>query len=57
HSLEDRIVKHGLRALDLKILTKKPLEPTEEEVRANPASRSARLRVAEKPADNAGEGP
>ncbi len=58
HSLEDRIVKHGLRKLEgLKVLTKKPLEPSDEEIRVNPASRSARLRVAEKTADNADERP
>ena len=33
---------------DLKLITPKPVEPTEEEQRANPRSRSAKLRVAEK---------
>jgi len=33
---------------DLKVVTSKPVEPTEEEQRANPRSRSAKLRVAEK---------
>jgi 16S rRNA (cytosine1402-N4)-methyltransferase len=33
---------------DLKLVTAKPVEPTEEEQRANPRSRSAKLRVAEK---------
>jgi 16S rRNA (cytosine1402-N4)-methyltransferase len=32
----------------LKIITKKPIVPTEEEIRRNPRSRSAKLRVAEK---------
>jgi len=32
----------------LKIITKKPLEPSEEEVKQNPRSRSAKLRIAEK---------
>jgi 16S rRNA (cytosine1402-N4)-methyltransferase len=33
---------------DLKLVTPKPMEPAEEEQRANPRSRSAKLRVAEK---------
>ncbi|MGB9475406.1 MAG: 16S rRNA (cytosine(1402)-N(4))-methyltransferase RsmH [Candidatus Udaeobacter sp.] len=33
---------------DLKLITPKPVEPTEEERRSNPRSRSAKLRVAEK---------
>lgn len=33
---------------ELKIITKKPILPTEEEMRQNPRSRSAKLRVAEK---------
>ena len=54
HSLEDRIVKHTLRALAhsqdamLKVLTKKPVVPDEDEVRRNPRARSAKLRAAEK---------
>ncbi len=36
------------RAPLLKILTRKPIEPTEEEIKQNPRSRSARLRVFEK---------
>ena len=66
HSLEDRIVKHGFRALALGISsssgmepmnktgagyvvrTKKPICPTEEEIRVNPAARSAKLRVLER---------
>jgi 16S rRNA (cytosine1402-N4)-methyltransferase len=57
HSLEDRIVKHTLRALEqgrqagIRILTKKPLVPTETEIAANPRSRSAKLRVAERVVD------
>jgi 16S rRNA (cytosine1402-N4)-methyltransferase len=49
HSLEDRIVKHGLRNLpSLKILTKKPIMATEAEIKENPRSRSAKLRIAER---------
>ncbi len=32
----------------LRVITKKPLSPTPEEIKANPRSRSARLRIAEK---------
>lgn len=50
HSLEDRIVKYDFRekkASDLyEILTKKPIIALEDERRANPRSRSAKLRVA-----------
>jgi 16S rRNA (cytosine1402-N4)-methyltransferase len=53
HSLEDRIVKHTLRALErrealIRVLTKKPLTPDENEVQRNPRARSAKLRVAER---------
>lgn len=52
HSLEDRIVKNQFRKFakegKLRIITKKPITPTREETSANPRSRSARLRVAEK---------
>jgi 16S rRNA (cytosine1402-N4)-methyltransferase len=50
HSGEDRIVKRFFRAatVNLQILTKKPLIPTEAEMDANPRSRSAKLRAAEK---------
>ncbi|MGB9959614.1 MAG: 16S rRNA (cytosine(1402)-N(4))-methyltransferase RsmH [Candidatus Bathyarchaeales archaeon] len=50
HSLEDRIVKNFMRNKTkegiLKLLTKKPLRPSKEEVTKNPRSRSARLRAA-----------
>jgi 16S rRNA (cytosine1402-N4)-methyltransferase len=49
HSLEDRIVKRAFREDDrLAILTKKPMQPTPEEIRANPRARSAKLRAAER---------
>ncbi len=54
HSLEDRIVKHTFRAIQaagtvgLSVVTKRPLEPGDEEVARNPRARSAKLRVAER---------
>ena len=58
HSLEDRIVKHQFKEVEregkdkgnygLKIITKKPISPSSEEVEHNPKARSAKLRVAEK---------
>jgi 16S rRNA (cytosine1402-N4)-methyltransferase len=67
HSLEDRIVKRRLKALEkgctcppqlprcvcgqkpqVRILTKKVVRPTAEELAANPMARSTRLRAAEK---------
>lgn len=51
-SLEDRIVKHFFRdqAADgvLRVITRKPVEASSEEVARNPRARSAKLRVAEK---------
>ena len=51
HSLEDRIVKNFYRSrasIDLKILTKKPINPSLGEIKINPRSRSAKLRAAQK---------
>jgi 16S rRNA (cytosine1402-N4)-methyltransferase len=52
HSLEDRLVKRTFQKWRndsvAQILTRKPLRSSEEEVRANPRSRSAKLRAAEK---------
>lgn len=60
HSLEDRMVKEAFRRLEkggtdasspgarMRILTKKPIVPPEEERQRNPRSRSAKLRCAER---------
>ncbi len=60
HSLEDRMVKETFRKLEgrgadgpipgavMRVLTKKPIMPSEEEQRKNPRSRSAKLRCAER---------
>jgi 16S rRNA (cytosine1402-N4)-methyltransferase len=52
HSREDRLVKQafqeGERQGALKVLTKHVVRPSEEEERANPRSRSAKLRCAER---------
>ena len=53
HSLEDRIVKHTMRALaqrddaSIRVLTKKPVLPQPDEIERNPRARSAKLRVME----------
>jgi 16S rRNA (cytosine1402-N4)-methyltransferase len=53
HSLEDRIVKHALRALERedhgrwRVVTKKPITPSEDELSRNPRARSAKLRAVE----------
>jgi 16S rRNA (cytosine1402-N4)-methyltransferase len=45
-------VKHAFRRLaaegEVKVLTRKPVEPDAHEVHRNPRARSAKLRVAEK---------
>jgi len=57
HSLEDRIVKRTFRALEsdgpvpLRVLTRKPGRPTEDEIRRNPRARSAKLRAIERLAE------
>jgi len=53
HSLEDRIVKHAFRALAaggnaVRVLTRKPVVPREEELARNPRARSAKLRAIER---------
>ncbi len=61
HSLEDRRVKHTFRRYEkegiLKVLTKRPLTASPEEVFLNPRSRSAKFRVAERLAGNEGSDP
>lgn len=68
HSLEDRIVKNFMRSgntegrvekdffgrstTPLRVITRKAIAPSDEEIAANPRSRSAKLRVAEKMDDN-----
>lgn len=52
HSLEDRIVKRIFRELEErgegKVVTKKPIVPSQEELLVNPRARSAKLRIFEK---------
>ncbi len=52
HSLEDRIVKFAFKKFAsegaIRLITPKPLTPQESQIRDNPRSRSAKLRVAEK---------
>jgi 16S rRNA (cytosine1402-N4)-methyltransferase len=54
HSLEDRIVKHKFKEIfqndtnAAKIITKKPILPTDSEVTENKRSRSAKLRLLQK---------
>ena len=52
HSLEDRIVKDafrdGVKLGHYRILTKKPVTASEEEIDRNPRSRSAKMRAAER---------
>lgn len=52
HSLEDRIVKNTFKKWEAEgigeILTKKPIVPRKDEIRENPRSRSAKMRVFKK---------
>ena len=56
HSLEDKIIKNFLEltkkneseSYGLKLITRKPITPSIQEINKNPSSRSAKLRVAEK---------
>ncbi|MBU2566231.1 16S rRNA (cytosine(1402)-N(4))-methyltransferase RsmH [Patescibacteria group bacterium] len=48
HSLEDRIVKQTFKSFKDFTVSKKPILPTENEIKINPRARSAKLRVAHK---------
>ncbi len=52
HSLEDRLVKRFFKEREKEktalLITKKPILPKEDEIRENPRSRSAKLRILEK---------
>ena len=52
HSREDRMVKQAFQRLahsgEMNVLTKKIVQPREEEIQENPRARSAKLRAAEK---------
>ena len=52
HSLEDRLVKNNFKANEkegiYKIITKKPIVPSREEISDNRRARSAKLRIAER---------
>jgi 16S rRNA (cytosine1402-N4)-methyltransferase len=56
HSIEDRMVKHAFQDLarqgSIRVLTKKVITPGAVEIRNNPRSRSAKMRVAEKLAEH-----
>lgn len=52
HSLEDRVVKHTMRGLEreeiVRLPSRKPIVPADDELARNPRARSAKLRVAER---------
>ena len=52
HSLEDRIVKQWMKEkvehMEGIVVSKKPIVPSDSEIKSNPRSRSAKLRIFEK---------
>ncbi len=48
-SVEDGLVKRAFRDPKWEVLTRKPIDPSEEECRSNPRARSAKLRAVQKP--------
>lgn len=52
HSVEDRLVKEEITTLEEKnivsVINKKPIEPSQEELKISPRTRSAKLRLAKK---------
>ena len=52
HSLEDRLVKSDFKKNEsqgiYRVITKKPIAPTRQEIAKNPRARSAKLRIAQK---------
>jgi 16S rRNA (cytosine1402-N4)-methyltransferase len=50
--MEDRLVKQAFRSAEqtglVRVVTKKPVEASEDEVLRNPRSRSAKMRVVER---------
>jgi 16S rRNA (cytosine1402-N4)-methyltransferase len=52
HSLEDRLVKHAFRNdCRLEVVTRRPVQASDEEIARNPRARSAKLRVTERRAE------